>query len=305
MSVLRKKRRVLDEQFLSSLETLDLFIHKLMSGRFGGVRRSYGAGSSCEFLDYREYAPGDDLRRIDWSLVGRLEKYYIKRFVDERQQETHIYLDLSRSMEADAAGQKAVTALRAAAALGYLSVQNMDRAAYRLLRGEACDDLCGAIMGREAFYKAAEALEDIVFSGADQMGQAVRNDPMPGYDDGLSILISDFLTDSDWRSAVDYLLSRKREVALIRIITPEEAEPLYVGPSALMDCEALSDSDRRNLRLSIDRAALRAYHQALQDYDADMRAFCVSRGVALVTLRTDLPVADALIRQGFSAELLR
>ena len=81
MSGIRKKRRVMDETFLSSLETLDLYIHKLMSGRFGGVRRSYGAGSSCEFLDYREYAPGDDLRRIDWNLVGRLDKYYIKRFV--------------------------------------------------------------------------------------------------------------------------------------------------------------------------------------------------------------------------------
>ena len=295
----------MDEAFLSSLETLDLYIHKLMSGRFGGVRRSYGAGSSCEFLDYREYAPGDDLRRIDWNLVGRLDKYYIKRFVDERQQETHIYLDLSRSMDADPAGQKAVAALQAAAALGYLSVQNMDRAAYRLLRGAACDDLCGAIMGREAFYKAAEALEEVSFSGVDQIDEAVRNDPLPGYDDGLSILISDFLTDSNWRSAVDYLLSRKREVALIRLVTREETEPLYVGPSALMDCEALEENDSRNLRLVVDRAALRAYRKSLQDYEKEMRAFCVSRGVPMLTLRADLPVADALIRQGFYEELIR
>ena len=304
MSIARKKRRIMDEAFLSSLETLDLFIHKLMSGRFGGVRRSYGAGSSCEFLDYREYVPGDDLRRIDWNLVGRLDKYYIKRFVDERQQETHIYLDLSRSMDGDAAGQKAVAALQIAAALGYLSVQNMDRAAYRLLRGEKCQDLCGAIMGREAFYKAAEALEDLQFFGEDHLDAAVRGDPFPGYDDGLSILISDFLTDSNWRSAVDYLLSRKRQVALIRLLTQEEADPLYVGPSALMDCEAPEEKDGRNLCLSLDRAAHRAYRQALQGFDRDMRAFCASRGVALVTLRADQPVADSLIRQGFSAELI-
>jgi len=305
MSTLRRKNRVVDEAFLLSLEALDLYIRKIMSGRFGGTRRSYGAGSSCEFLDYRDYVLGDDLRTIDWNLFGRLGKYYVKRYTDERQQETVVYLDASRSMAEDASGQKALTALRLAAAVGYLSVQSMDRVSFRLLREGACFDLCGSVMGREGFYRAGEALESVAFAGEVQLGAAIRADPAPGYDNGLSVIISDFLTDSNWKSGVDYLLSRKRQAALLHLVTPEEAAPRYRGPASLLDCEASLENDRRHLRLSIDRIALKAYQETFTAFQQDMRSFCVSRDAALLTVRTDRPLSEAFIRNGLQEELLR
>ena len=78
-------QRMIDDEFLSMLESKDLQIHFPMSGLLGGTRRSNAYGSSVEFADYREYTPGDDLRRIDWNLYARFEKLYLRLTVDERQ----------------------------------------------------------------------------------------------------------------------------------------------------------------------------------------------------------------------------
>lgn len=300
-----RNRKIVDTAFLASLETLDLYIRTIMSGRFGGSRRAKGYGSSCEFADYREYTPGDDLRRLDWNLVGRLEKYYIKQFVDERQMETHVYLDMSASMDADAEGIKATAALQLASAVGYLSVQNMDRVAFRLLEGACCRDLCGAIMGREAFYGAAEQLAGLTFAGEDKLDQAIMNDPEAGYNNGISIIISDFLTDSDWKSAVDYLLNKHREVALIQVLSPQEENPMYTGALSLLDSEAAMPEDKRHMRLSVDRGALRAYQQALSAMRHDMQHFCDARNISYLSICGNEPVENILIKKGFMAGLIR
>ena len=78
-------RNVIDGDFIAMLEARDLHIKNAMNGLFGGNRRSKAYGSSCEFADFREYAPGDDLRRIDWNLYARFEKLYLRLFVDEKR----------------------------------------------------------------------------------------------------------------------------------------------------------------------------------------------------------------------------
>lgn len=284
----------IDSAFLSSLEALSLHVRTTMNGRLGGARRSTSAGSSTEFLDYREYIPGDDLRRIDWNLVARLDKYYIKQFVAERQHRTHIYLDTSASMLGD--GQKARMALRLAAACGLLSVQGLDHAAYRLLSGKRCCDLCGTLVGREDFYRAAQMLDELAFHGETDLGDALLDDPDPGFDDGLSIIISDFFTDSNWHAAVDRLLSRRREVVLIAVLAPEEADPNYAGSLSLLDAET---PDLRNeLRLQIDRSALHAYRQAVAHFRNSLSSFCASRNVLLVEARSDESIAHIILQKG-------
>ena len=78
-------RPIIDDAFIAMLESRELCVHNPMNGLFGGSRRSRAYGSSTEFADYREYEPGDDLRRVDWNLCARLEKMYLKLFVDEKQ----------------------------------------------------------------------------------------------------------------------------------------------------------------------------------------------------------------------------
>jgi len=131
--------KILDGALLDALDTLDLYVHQAKSGHFSGTRRSLAYGSSPEFADYRDYVQGDDLRRIDWNLAGRFDKYYIKRFIDEKQGRNRVYLDQSASMGVGTG--KGMMAPRLAAALGYLSVSNMDCVSYRLLRGRTSEDL--------------------------------------------------------------------------------------------------------------------------------------------------------------------
>ena len=127
-------RQVLDGAFLSMLEARDLQIRNPMNGLFGGNRRSKAYGSSAEFADFRDYTPGDDLRRIDWNLYARFEKLMLKLFVDERQLHHKIYLDASASMDWGEPN-KADVALKLAAALGFLSVQAMDRVSFYAIHG--------------------------------------------------------------------------------------------------------------------------------------------------------------------------
>ena len=74
-------KKVIDGNFIAMLESRDLHINRPMDGLLGGNRRSRNYGSSVEFADFREYVPGDDLRRIDWNLYARFEKLFLRLFV--------------------------------------------------------------------------------------------------------------------------------------------------------------------------------------------------------------------------------
>lgn len=295
--------KILDGALLDALDTLDLYVHQAKSGHFSGTRRSLAYGSSPEFADYRDYVQGDDLRRIDWNLAGRFDKYYIKRFIDEKQGRNRVYLDMSASMGVGTG--KGLMALCLAAALGYLSVSNMDCVSYRLLRGRTSEDLCGNIVGRERFYAAIHKLEKVAFSGDTDIGAAIRSDTGAGFDDGVSYIISDFLTDRDWKGAVDVLLGRKREVAIIQVLSPEEMEPAFHGAHTFSDVESIRVGDGRRVSVEVNRDALDAYHKALDAFLRDIRRFCASRSVPFMTVRSDERIEDVLLARGCVEELIR
>lgn len=289
---------LVDSDFLAALEAMDLYIKRVMNGRFGGARRSPVYGSSPEFADYCEYAPGDDPRRIDWNLAARLDKYYVRQFVDERQMRDVIYIDLSASMGLNRT--KADMTLALAAALGFLAVENMDQAGYRLLRGSTCEDLCGVLSGRESFYAAVQSLSELPFFGAGDLAAALRADTEPGGRNGLSVIISDFLTDSDWKSAVEELTARGRAVALVQVLSPEEASPMHAGRYMLYDAE-----DGSSMRMEVDRSAAAAYRQALRFFQEDIAAFCAARDIAFISARSDERIEHVILEKGYIAGLIR
>ncbi|MGH2386383.1 MAG: DUF58 domain-containing protein, partial [Candidatus Limnocylindria bacterium] len=115
-----------DETFLRRLEQLELASRRMTAGRMKGERRSVRRGQSVEFADYRNYTAGDDLRQLDWNAYARLEKLFVKLFVEEEDVTVHILVDASRSMDYGEPN-KLDAARRAAAALGYLGLASMDR----------------------------------------------------------------------------------------------------------------------------------------------------------------------------------
>ena len=111
----------LNDEFFSRLETLALNLRADLSGFFGGKHLVNTYGQTVEFADFREYMLGDDIRRIDWNLYSRFEKFYIKLFTDERQMHVQIFLDCSASMGREVP-KKSAYAVGVAAALGFLAV---------------------------------------------------------------------------------------------------------------------------------------------------------------------------------------
>lgn len=293
-------KRIIDEDFIAMLEGHDLSIQNLMNGLFGGNRRSRAYGSSAEFADYRAYVAGDELKRVDWNLYARFRKLYLKLFIDERQLHHRIYFDASASMDWGTPS-KAYTALRLGAALGFLAVQSMDRVTFYSISGETCQDLSGTVMGKDAFYSAVDALETLTFKGNSEIGKAINNTHESGAIGGISVLISDFLTNSDWQQAVDLMRQKRREVHLIQVLSRDEIQPDILGKYTLRDPE-----DRElDYRSNFSKANLRAYRQAYEYHQNELRQFCASRGVGFFSVCTDETMEEMLFSQAVSVGVIQ
>ena len=290
------KGSYLNDEFFSRLETLSLELKADLAGFFGGKHLVRTYGQTVEFADYREYMLGDDIRRIDWNLYSRFEKFFLKLFTDERQMHTQIFLDCSGSM-GKVNPEKAEYAIAVAAALGYLSVHNMDKVSFKLVNGEKAEDPFGTIVGKRAFFNAISTLKTLEFDGESDLRASIINAPNPGNNDGLTVIISDFFTDSDWKSAVDYLCYKKRQVLLVQVMTPEETDPLYMGRMNLIDAESLDVQDVKNMKMKIDRASQDAYEKALAEIHENISTFANSRGVVFVSVFTNQPIEKVLFKE--------
>ena len=292
-------KRIIDEDFIAMLEGHDLCIKNLMNGLFGGNRRSRAYGSSAEFADYREYVAGDELKRVDWNLYARFKKLYLKLFVDERQLHHRIYFDTSASMDWGTPS-KAYTALRLGAALGFLAVQAMDRVTFYRISGETCHDISGTVIGKDAFYRAADQLETLTFEGRTELGKAINNAHETGAIGGISVLVSDFLTDDTWQEAVDLMIQKRREVHLVQVLSRDEISPEILGKLTLRD----SENSEMDYRANFSKANLKAYREAYDYHQQELRSFCASRGVGLVTVCTDESIEQMLFDKAAAAEVI-
>src|SRR6476619_3074425 len=117
---------LLDPEFLRKLEQLSIVSKKVFLGQLKGERRSARRGTSVEFADYRNYSLGDDLRYVDWNTFARLEKLFLKLFLEEEDLHVYLLVDGSQSM-AYGAPSKFDYGRRIAASLGYIGLTNMDR----------------------------------------------------------------------------------------------------------------------------------------------------------------------------------
>lgn len=290
------KATYLNDEFFSRLETLALNLRANLTGFFGGKHLVKTYGQTVEFSDYREYMLGDDIRRIDWNLYSRFEKYFLKLFTDERQMSVQIFLDCSASMGKDTP-EKSAYALGVAAALGFLAVHNMDKVSFKLLKGEHAEDPFGTIVGKQSFFRAIRELENVEFKDDTDIGVGVTGCLDIGNNDGLSVIISDFFTDSDWKKAVDYLTYKKQQILLVQVLTPEEADPIYDGRIHLIDSESADIEDAKNLKLRMTHDMLQAYERALQENFEELSSFCASRGADFIRITTDNPIEKMLFHE--------
>lgn len=282
----------LDDKFFNRLETLAFNLKSHLLGYFGGKHLVSTYGQTVEFADFREYQLGDDIRRIDWNLFSRFEKYFIKLFTDERQMHVQIFIDCSASMGKDNP-EKASYAIAAAAAIGFLAVHNMDKVSFHLMKGNRAENPFGTIIGKNAFFRAIGQLEALEFDGESDVEKCLLSTET-GSNNGLTVIISDLFTDANWKKGVDYLCYKKRQVMLVQPLTPAEIEPSFDGRVNLIDSESVDIADDKNMKIRITRSSQLAYMEALKDFYDDIKTFSRKRGVDYISISTDMPIEKVL-----------
>lgn len=285
------KKYAINEGFLSSLDVLETLLKNNIAGMFGGMKQSRSAflfGSSCEFADYRGYIPGDDITKIDWNLYARFDELYLKLYSDERQMHNRIYIDASRSMSYGK-GKKAEQALQIAAALGYISVSEMNKVSIYAISDRRVVEVIPPTHGKESYLTRISDLNEIDFDGDSFISEAIVPSTV-GMGDGMSVIISDFLTDNDYGMGVDHLVAKKRDVFCVQILSKEELNPLFSGKMHLFD----SENAERSYRKNIDREIIRAYRAALEYATTSVRDVCLSRGANYVLTSAEDDIGELL-----------
>ncbi|MBO5510613.1 MAG: DUF58 domain-containing protein [Clostridia bacterium] len=279
------------EELLAQIENLQMLLKNNVAGMFGGNHKSRTYGSSCEFADYRDYVDGDDTTKLDWNAYARFDKLYLKLFLDERQMHTRIYIDASRSMEYGDPG-KAERALLYAATLAYLSVCEMDKVSIYVIKDKAVHEIIRGMVGKESFLSSINKLEEITFDGDSFISEAIVPENV-GYGDGLSVIISDFLTDNDYEAAIDHLIGKRRDVFCLQILSLSEITPQHRGKVHFFD----SENPALFYRKDIDREIAKAYKRALEYATSRIRDYCNARGADYLLVSAEDKPQDVLFEK--------
>ena len=291
--------KIINEEFLQQIESLQTLIRNNVAGMFGGTHKSKSYGSSCEFADYRDYIPGDDITKIDWNAYARFDKLYQKLFLDERQMHTRIYIDASRSMEYGRR-DKAEQALRIAATIAYLSLSEMDKVSIYAVKDKEIVSVIEGMVGKDSFVNEIGKLNQVEFSGDSYLSDAIVPSSV-GYGDGMSVIISDFLTDNDYENAVNHLADKRRDVLCIQVLSPDELNPKLRGKVHLYDSEDVERIYRRNIKKDI----MKAYRLALEYATNRVNELCATRGAGYLLVSSEDGMSDIFFGKMVEREVLK
>ena len=277
-------------EFLAQLERLSLASRRTFRGRVKGERRSPRKGHSVEFCDYRAYGPGDDLRYVDWNVYGRLDRLHVKLFVDEEDLCLHLILDGSASMGFGTPSKLAYAA-RAAGALGFVGLVNLERVGVGILR-EKVSEGWPPTRGRNQFVKLVDFLSNLRSDGGTGLNTALANYGLRSREPGLAVIFSDLLDPAGYEAGLRALLERRFDVHLVHLLDPEEMNPELAGELRLLDSET---GEMREL--TVDGEAVRTYRDRLRQFLEKAEAFCRTQEIGYHRVVTDTPVEEFVLSQ--------
>ena len=283
------RQRLLDPGFLQKLETLSLLSRKRVRGMQRGERRSIARGRGVEFDDYRAYQPGDDYRYIDWNVVSRLDRLFIKLFSEEEDLDVLLMVDTSASM---AAGHpsKLLLAKHLAAAVGYIGLANLDRvgvSAFATTAGPRLERL----RGRARAGDLLGFLERLEPSGETDLLLAMRRQLAASRRRGLLVLLTDLFDPRGYERALLLARARRFQTFLIHLLADDELAPRLAGDLRLVDAET-----GRAVEVTVDAEALRAYAAARDAFFHGIERFCFHHGIDYLRTTTSVSVESLILR---------
>ena len=195
-------------------------------------------GASTEFADYRDYAPGDDVRFVDWNIYSRLGKPYMKLYRHEEELHVAVILDASASMRYGGATTKLTRGKQIAAAFGQCALSGVERVSAHACRTADDDPVrLPPVSGRASLPRLLRFLEGVEVGGDYPIEDAVADVLKRHRGRGVAVILSDFLTFGDVTKPLGRLQAAGLEPWCVQILAPEEIDPDLAGDVRLVDCE--------------------------------------------------------------------
>ncbi|MCZ2340500.1 MAG: DUF58 domain-containing protein [Bacteroidales bacterium] len=280
---------LLQPDVLARAESLGLAARQVVEGLRVGDHRSPFRGFSVEFVQHREYVPGDDIRHIDWKGYGRTERYTIKQYEQETNFIGHLLVDGSNSMRyGDGTQNKLAYAKLLAASLSYLIVKQRDSVALRVFDQQFRTELpASSQMGHvQTICRELEALQPAEKTG---MGSLLEQFADQVSRRGLVFLISDCFDDLEpLLKGLRHIRFRGHEVILFHIVHRDEVEFPLDGNIRFIDLEG---EEQLMTRPHLLRPA---YLRAMQAFLKDLERGCDGSRIEYFRMSTDRPMTAAL-----------
>jgi uncharacterized protein (DUF58 family) len=274
---------LLSPQLLAQLERLELVSRKIFRGRMKGERKSKRKGQSVEFADFRQYVAGDDLRFIDWNLFARMERLYLKLFLEEEDLHFYTLIDASPSMDFGDP-TKLQFAKQLAASLGFIGLCRADRVRIESL-GTSARKPGPVLRGRSSLWRMLSYLDSVEPGERVSLAEGVRNFCLRNPGKGILVLITDLMDKEGYEKAFRLLVAQQMDVYVLHILSPEELNPDIKGDLKLIDCE-----DDDIAEVTISRPLLEKYKRTVAAFVDGAREFCVRRGMSYLMASTDKSV---------------
>lgn len=284
-----KSSKFSDPDVLARISSIGLRARQVVEGTLSGLHRSPYRGANVEFAEYREYAPGDDLRRLDWRVFGRTDRYFIKQFEEDSNLRCALVLDTSASM---AYGSQALNkyeyAATIAAAIAMLLIRQQDAVGLVLCDRDTREKL-DPVATPSQMTRILELLERTVPRGETLLGATIAqlSEQLPRH--SFVIVLSDLFTDEQTLAdGLARLRFRGNETLLFHVLDRDEIELPFRDPVIFQDMEGTEE-------IYAEPWAFRqAYQQAVEEFRERMRRLCHEQRADYVPLRTDHPLSEAL-----------
>ncbi|MGE0144762.1 MAG: DUF58 domain-containing protein [Planctomycetota bacterium] len=291
--MVRTARDLFDQEFLRSLAALRILARRVPPGGRLAEQPSAARGAGAEFTDVRPYVPGDDLRTIDWNLLLRFDRAFVRLFLHEEDLPVHLLIDHSRSMGAPHVDRadlpdKLTTALRAAAALAFVATEHLDR-----VDVTGFDDRLREARkpgpGNAGFHALLAWLAQWQSSESTDLVRAMRQFASRRMRRGLLIIVSDFLDPAGAAAVLDALRAIEHSLLLVHVAHPGEERPELRGELELEDSET-----GERVPLFVDDAALDRFAAAYREHFEAIESIAKKRRGRFLRVFTDRPIATQI-----------
>jgi uncharacterized protein (DUF58 family) len=247
---------------LARVERMRLHPNRRRTNRARGEHLSGKGGASIDFVDYRDYVAGDDIRNVDWNIFARLQRPYLKLYAHEEEMQVVVLLDCSSSMKHE---QKFERARQLASAFAVMGLHGGERVSlYACYQAGASPIMLTGQQGRPSMRRVLAFLEGLQPGGDSAIEDSVDSVLRLHRGRGIAVVLSDFLTFGDVSRSFNLLHGAGLEIFGIQLLGPSEISPDLTGDLRFVDCET-----GLTLDVSSARELLGLYHEhrvALQEY---------------------------------------